>query len=205
MANDGEADRTGDSARTPGLRGWMESWPTWAAYLVMFVVSATVYPLMIAVLPGDDHKRSAVQLAVTGVLYSALLTGVMAFIWRKHTRAMRARTADERRQIAAALRRGHLPTGTDLDDVIRPLSVRSRAQMRSTAIVGPILYAVMVVLGVVLAITTGQLIWGAYAIVFVLVAVVTVVTAGRTQRRLLDLERRIDERADPKASDAPIG
>ena len=196
MAQESDPSGTPAAEGLTGLRNRMEGWPVWARSLLAFVVAAVVWMAMKAWMPGRDDD-STTEIVVSGIIYAAMLTAVMAFIGRKHTAALQSRTPDERRQIALALRRAELPADVALDPVVRPLSVRTRDQLRANAILGPIVFGFMILLGIGLAIGNQSWIWALYSLGFAAATVVTIVMSGRKQRQLLDLERRIDERTDP--------
>jgi len=147
------------------------------------------------VLPGSNDV-SGLEIVAYGVVVGGFVAGGQAASERDQTALLQAVTADERGQIRRAIRSGALPDDHHLDHLVRPFVTRRRRRLRDQMFYLPLL-TVTVTAGL-LAFAYARQNWAGvvWAVCVVLVGAAASLHSRRTQRRLLDLERQIQERAD---------
>jgi hypothetical protein len=164
--------------------------PLWA----LFLYFALSFGVLTFVMPGRS-SGSAARSILGGLLFGISMTIWMAVMRRRDRAAAGDGNGSRRVALVRALRTGTPPKDGSLDQPLRGLVKRRRAQLRWASRMNPIVFGAFTVLAVWLALAENAVMWF-YAVGFLGFLVWTNRSAKRSKVRLDKLEVELRGRAD---------
>lgn len=178
-----------DSCPMSTWRDRLVAAPLWA----LFLYFALTFGLLTLVMPGPS-SGSVARAIGGGLLFGIGMTIWMSLMRRRDQAAAGDDAVSRRVAIARALRTGTAPADRSLDQSLRGLIQRRRAQLRWARRANPIVFGAFAVLAVGLALGGHAVMWF-YAIGSVGILVWTNRSATRSSLRLTSLEAQLEGRA----------
>jgi hypothetical protein len=149
------------------MNSWWDrfvSMPLWAWFLyctIAFALVTLLWPTL-----GLIVSVSLPRALLRGLLFGILMTSFIAVMQRRDRTAAGGQPVSRNIAVLRAIRTGEAPSDPTLDQALRGLLARRRAQRRMAAIVSPLLFGTLGVFSLLLAVADQSGVWVLMAGVF---------------------------------------
>ena len=181
------------------MNSWRDrlgSMPLWAWFLyctIGFALVTLLWPTL-----GLSASISLPKALLRGLLFGILMTSIFAVMQRRDQTAAGGQPVGRDIAVLRALRTGEAPSDPTLDQALRGLIARRRAQLRTAARVSPLLFGSLGVFSLLLAVADQSGAWVLMAGVFLGFVALARWSSARGAARITTLEAQLNARSSFK-------